>query len=194
MDTSLDSCSVALARGDEVLASATETMQRGQAERLAPMVKDVLATAGVRFSELDRVTVTTGPGSFTGVRVGLSFARALAMALNKPCIGVSTLEVLALRAGERGLRAAAIAAPGASYVALYEDGAALIAPRACLADEREALVAAQVGARAVAWTGPGVGADIVALARRAAGVDPALYPPNPTYLRAPHVTLPADAA
>jgi tRNA threonylcarbamoyladenosine biosynthesis protein TsaB len=118
LDTALDACSVAIARDDAVLANLSERMQRGQAERLAPMAREAADAAGVSFSELDCVAVTTGPGSFTGVRVGLSFARALALALSKPCIGVSTLEALALQGGEEGLRAALIETPGAAYCAL----------------------------------------------------------------------------
>src|SRR5690242_17949012 len=118
IDTALEACSVAIVRGDNVLVNLRERMQRGQAERLAPMVREAAGAAGVSFSELDRIAVTTGPGSFTGVRVGLSFARALALALGKPCIGVSTLEALALQSGEDGLRAALIETPGAAYCAL----------------------------------------------------------------------------
>mgnify|MGYP002626729361 CR=1 FL=1 len=68
----------------------------------------------MRLAEIDRIAVTTGPGSFTGVRVGLSFARALALALGIPCVGVSTLEALALAQERKGLRAALIETPGAA--------------------------------------------------------------------------------
>ncbi len=114
IDTALDACSVALVRDGGTLTSRSEQMQRGQAERLAPLVREAVAEAKLPFAELDRIAVTTGPGSFTGVRVGLSFARALALALGKPCVGVSTLEALALADGEDGLRAALIETPGAS--------------------------------------------------------------------------------
>ena len=187
IDTSLDACSVAIVRDGEILAHLQETMTRGQAERLAPMVREAVQQAGVAFSEVDRVAVTTGPGSFTGVRVGLSFARALALSIGKPCIGVSTLEALALEDGEEGARAAVIETPGASYVARYEAGAAVIAPRNIERGEHEALL---VGAR---LKGPGVTVNAAALAARAARLDPARYPSDPTYLRAPHVTLPGGA-
>ena len=163
-------------------------MSRGQAERIAPLVREVMA--GMAFAAIDRVAVTTGPGSFTGVRVGLSFARALALALDKPCVGVSTLEALALEAGEAGLRAALIETPGASYLALYQDGAALIAPRAIERGAHEALLAEAAGGRAFMLNGPSATVDVNALARRAAGLDLAHYRPHPLYLRAPHVTLP----
>jgi tRNA threonylcarbamoyladenosine biosynthesis protein TsaB len=187
IDTSLDACSVAIVRDGETLAHLHEPMARGQAERLAPMVREAAVKADVGFPQIDRIAVTTGPGSFTGVRVGLSFARALALSLGKPCVGVSTLEALALEEGEEGARAALIETPGASYFALYEAGVARVAPRNV---ERGAHAALLGGAQ---LKGPGVTVNAVGLAARAARLDPALYPPNPTYLRAPHVTLPSGS-
>lgn len=166
-------------------------MARGQAERLAPMVQETAQQARIAFAGIDSIAVTTGPGSFTGVRVGLSFARALALALAKPCIGVSTLEALALGESEEGLRAALIETPGASYLALYDNTAPLVAPRAIERGQQAALIADAAGDRAVTIIGPGATPNITSLARRAAGLDPAAYPPNPLYLRAPHVTPPA---
>lgn len=191
IDSALDACSVAIVRDGQTLAHISEQMNRGQAERLAPMVREAAEQAGVGFDQLARVAVTTGPGSFTGVRVGLSFARALALSLDKPCVGVSTLEALALEEGEGGLRAALIETPGASYVALYENGAVLIAPQGVERGEHEALLADAVQGRAFAMRGPGAIADAAALAARAANLDPTRYPSDPTYLRAPHVTLPS---
>ncbi|MES1199174.1 MAG: tRNA (adenosine(37)-N6)-threonylcarbamoyltransferase complex dimerization subunit type 1 TsaB [Pseudomonadota bacterium] len=190
IDTALNACSVALARDDEVLASQSEPMDRGQAERIAPMADEVMRAAGVAFAEIDRIAVTTGPGSFTGVRVGLSFARALALALDKPCVGLSTLEILALQSGEAGLRAAVIETQGAVYLALYEDGAPLIAPRAVERDDVNAVLESGVGGRAFALQRGGA-PDIVALARRAARLDPATHRPDPLYLRGHGAKLPA---
>lgn len=187
IETTLDACSVAIVRDDETLAHLHEPMTRGQAERLAPMAREAIEQAGVSFDQLDRIAATTGPGSFTGVRVGLSFARALALAIGKPCIGVSTLEALALEDGEQGARAALIETPGASYLAVYDNGAARIAPRIIERGEHQTLI------KDARLKGPGVSPDAVALARRAAHLDPARYPPNPSYLRAPHVTLPDRA-
>lgn len=192
LDTSLDACSVALARGEDALAMCSETMARGQAERLAPMTREIMQSAGLEFAALDRIAVTTGPGSFTGVRVGLSFARALALALDKPCVGVSTLEALAFEEGERGLRAALIETPGASYFALYDGGAVVIAPRAIERGGHVELLTAR--GRAAALRGPGVAVNAMALARRAATLDPGRCRPDPTYLRAPHVQQPGGGA
>lgn len=190
IDTALDACSVSIVEGGQTRAHLTERMDRGQAERLAPMAQQAAREAGIAFAALGRIAVTTGPGSFTGVRVGLSFTRALALALSKPCLGVSTLEALALQDGEDGLRAGLIETPGASYLALYENGAPLIAPRGIERGAHGALLEAAARGRGFSLNTPGAIVDAAALARRAARLDPALYPSAPTYLRAPHVTPP----
>ncbi len=188
-DTTLDACSVALLRGEEAWA-LSEPMQRGQAERLAPMAAEVLAQAKLSWADVQRIVVTTGPGSFTGVRVGLSFARALALALKTPCIGVSTLEALALERGAEGLRGALIETPGASYLALYRHGAPLVPPCPIERGEHSVLIRSMVDDAAVSLRGPGEVCDPADLARYGATLDPGMYAPDPLYLRAPHVTLP----
>ncbi len=97
LDTCLGACSVAVydASRDTVLASRREVMQRGQAEVLAPMAEAVLAEAKIAMADLARIAVTTGPGSFTGVRLGLSFAHGLGLALNIPVIGLDTMQATA---------------------------------------------------------------------------------------------------
>ena len=192
-DTTLDACSVALVSGDKSF-SLSQNMQRGQAERLAPMAREALAQAGLKWRDVSRIVVTTGPGSFTGVRVGLSFARALALALKLPCLGVSTLEALALAQGAEGLRASLIETPGAAYMALYRNGASVLAPRAIERGAHNALIKAAIGEAPVRLCGPGEICDPVALGRYGATLDPRCYAPDPLYLRAPHITLPADAS
>lgn len=182
VDTALGACAVAVVEEGAVLAAATEPLQRGHAERLAPMVQEVMTRANLAFDAVDRVIVTTGPGSFTGVRVGLAFARAFTLALGVPCIGVSTLEALALERGESGWRGAKLAAPKGVYVALYHDGAPVMAPAL---QEDEAELAAALARYPEAEWATAAAPDIVAFAARGMRLDPALYPPRPLYLRAP---------
>jgi tRNA threonylcarbamoyladenosine biosynthesis protein TsaB len=94
-DTTVAACSVALWRDGETLAHARSIMDQGQAEALMPMIEGVMRQSGLAYSAVDRIAVTVGPGSFTGVRVGLAAARGLGLAAGKPVIGVMTTEALA---------------------------------------------------------------------------------------------------
>lgn len=98
VDTALGACSVAILDNDQLLAHRFEVMQRGHAEALAPMVEAAMQDAASDFTTLDRLAVTTGPGTFTGQRVGLAFMRALRIALDIPLVGLTTLAVMAHQA------------------------------------------------------------------------------------------------
>jgi tRNA threonylcarbamoyladenosine biosynthesis protein TsaB len=95
IDTAGPSCAVAIARDSTILAQISEEIGRGHAERLMPMIEAGLGEAGVAFKDLEGVAVTTGPGSFTGVRVGIAATRGLALALDIPAIGIGSLDALA---------------------------------------------------------------------------------------------------
>ena len=94
-DTAGTACSAAIWRDGAVRARRFEAMSRGQSERLVPMIQAVMAEAGVAYPALDAIAVTRGPGGFTGVRIGLATARALALACDRPVIGVGNFEAVA---------------------------------------------------------------------------------------------------
>src|SRR5690348_3161094 len=94
VDTTFGACSVAIRAGETCLSRRIERMDRGHAEALAPMVEEAIDESGLVFTELDRLGVTTGPGTFTGQRVGLAFMRGLRVALKKPLVGITTLEAM----------------------------------------------------------------------------------------------------
>lgn len=93
IDTALASCSACVYDSiqDKVLAEERGLMERGHAEALPPMVAHVMAVAGISYGNVNRITVTIGPGTFTGIRIGLSFARALGLALNIKVLGIDSL-------------------------------------------------------------------------------------------------------
>src|SRR5246127_3907919 len=92
IDTALEACSAAVFDTNRgIAASETRGMARGHAEQLMPLVARVMNKAGLEFADLDRIAVTTGPGSFTGLRVGISAARGIALAAGKPAVWLSTL-------------------------------------------------------------------------------------------------------
>ena len=130
LDTCLAACSVAVLDGERIAASACEPMERGHQERLAPLVREVMEQAGLAFADLDRIAVTLGPGSFTGLRVGLAFAKGMGLALGRPVIGLGCLEVLAEPwAGAPGRTIALLPGRGDSVsLQLFEAGAALGPP------------------------------------------------------------------
>ncbi len=121
LDTCLQSCSVALcdrATGD-VLSYRRENMERGQAERLADMVDAVMMDQGDPYEKLAFVAATRGPGSFTGLRIGLSFARALGTVLEIPVTSITTLEAIARNVAHNPERLPVVAAVDARRGELY---------------------------------------------------------------------------
>ena len=109
IDTALASCSACVydSTNGKILAEERELMERGHAEALPPMVARVMAASGLGYGDLNRIAVTTGPGTFTGIRIGLSFARALGLALDIAVVCVDTPTALALAPSANGLTKAA---------------------------------------------------------------------------------------
>ena len=101
IETSTECCSVALSDGDRILASRVDELPRRQSSMLAPYLAEVLQEAGLPASGLDAVAVSAGPGSYTGLRVGVSTAKGVCFGCGKPLIGVDTLRILALQAEGR---------------------------------------------------------------------------------------------
>jgi tRNA threonylcarbamoyladenosine biosynthesis protein TsaB len=135
IDTATAACSAALWRGGEVRARRHRLMERGHAEALMPMVAEVMAEARLDYTAIDLVATTVGPGTFTGIRVGLAAARGLALACGVPAVGVTTLEALAHgldcgldrgldrhAAGDGAVVAALDARRGEIYVQAFESG------------------------------------------------------------------------
>jgi tRNA threonylcarbamoyladenosine biosynthesis protein TsaB len=179
-------------------------MLRGHQERLAPMAQEVMAAAGLPFAALDRIGVTVGPGSFTGLRVGLAFAKGLGLALGKPCVGVGTLEALAASEPGPGLTAAVIDAKrGQVYLQAFEGAAAVMAPDALPVETADARLAELWRGGPLRLVGPGAallaGIAPEAVATLRAAPDPVAVcalaagrtaPARPLYLRAPDAKLP----
>ena len=102
-------CSAAVLRDGDIAARRFERMARGQSEKLVPMIRSVMAEAGLAFDALQAIAVTVGPGGFTGVRIGLATARALALAADRPLLGLTNFEVVAAAVPERERAGAGLA-------------------------------------------------------------------------------------
>ena len=183
IDTALGLCSAGAFTVEDGVARPlglrSEVMTKGHQERLGGLVRDAVAEAG-GFGVVDRIGVTAGPGSFTGLRVGLAFAQGLGAALDRPVVGISTLDALAASAGPLPASAALIdARRGQVYARFWRDGEAQGPAEALFADD-------VAGAAVFALEGPAP----EAIARLTAAADPAANPPRPLYLRAPDATPP----
>jgi tRNA threonylcarbamoyl adenosine modification protein YeaZ len=216
IDTALEACSAAVLDTQQgILASESLAMARGQAEALMPLIARVMDEAGIEFVELDRIAVTTGPGSFTGLRVGLSAARGLALASRKPAVGLSTLAAFAAPHIAADASLPVIAAIDARHGQVYlqafgAGGRTLVSPRIIgiadavrtVGDAATRLVGSAATLLAEAWPArqPAPTAvdtrqapDIDWVARLGAAAVEANSPPTPLYLRAPDAQ-PQDAA
>jgi tRNA threonylcarbamoyladenosine biosynthesis protein TsaB len=208
LDTCLDACSLAVLDGATVRAQASHPMARGHQEAIAPLAQTVMTQAGLIFSQLERIGVTIGPGSFTGLRVGLAFAKGLGAALSIPVVGVGTLAALAEPLGPGLVFAVIDARRGQVYLQTLSDGRPLMAPDALDVATATARVAELSGGRGAVLAGSGAGllADLMPAARiiDAPACDPAAVarlaaaqtnpaPPRPLYLRAPDARLPGGA-
>src|ERR1051325_11249058 len=209
IDTALEACSVALLDTARAEASVHESlpMQRGHAEALMPLVARVLERARIGVDSVDRIAVTTGPGSFTGLRVGISAARGIALAVGKPAIGLTTLAAYAAPFIAADDTLPVVVAIDARHDNVYlqvfgPGGRTIVTPR--ILPLREALRISSTGAPRVTGTAAGKLADLWPPGERAptrveqrsapditwvgrlgaVATDPKT-PPKPVYLRAP---------
>ncbi|MCA1515222.1 tRNA (adenosine(37)-N6)-threonylcarbamoyltransferase complex dimerization subunit type 1 TsaB [Bradyrhizobium sp. NBAIM01] len=209
IDTALEACAAAVLDTDagELLARESQLMKRGHAEALMPMIARVMQSAGLSFTSLDRIAVTVGPGSFTGLRVGISAARGLALAAKQPAVGLTTLSAYAAGVVAKSGTAAVISAIDARHDHVYfqivaGDGSQLVRPAVASIDA--AIAASQFGAPHLVGNAAGILAgrwskdgpqpiavdaqpapDISWVAWLGAAANPDTNPARPFYLKAP---------
>jgi tRNA threonylcarbamoyladenosine biosynthesis protein TsaB len=210
IDTALGACAAAVidARLGEVLASESIPMARGHAEALMPLIARVMDAAFIDFASLDRIAVTVGPGSFTGLRVGIAAARGIALAAGKPAIGLSTLSALAAphvaaRSGDTIMAAIDGRNEQVYFQVFAPTGATIVAPR--LDRVRTAVSSVPAGAAVITGSAAELVAshwpsaapaprvevnaapDIGWVARLGAAAQDEGTPPKPLYLQRPGV-------
>src|SRR5450631_3081190 len=209
IDTALEACSAAVLDTElgTIVTHESLPMLRGHAEALLPMIARVMDRAGLEFAALDRIAVTTGPGSFTGLRVGISAARGIALATAKPAVGLSTLAAFAAPLIAADDTLPVVTAIDARHDHVYlqvfgPGGRTLVAPR--IVPLREAIRVSATGAPRLIGTAAKILAaawpageraptsfeqrqapDIDWVARLGAAAVEASSPPKPFYLRAP---------
>ncbi|MDL2404640.1 tRNA (adenosine(37)-N6)-threonylcarbamoyltransferase complex dimerization subunit type 1 TsaB [Rhizobium calliandrae] len=200
LDTAGVDCAAAVydSGSDSVIGEVTETIGRGHAEHLMAVVDRALAEAEIALAAVERVVVTIGPGSFTGIRIGVAAARGFALSLNVPAVGVTTLEVMAAAARETNPGKSVLAAIDAKREEIYlqsfdVDGHSLDEPRAVTIDEARAI--------ADAFDGVPTGSAVARLSGSPPSARPDAFPiatvarlgaaksvsekPKPLYLRGP---------
>lgn len=198
LDTAGADCSAALydSRDDRLLASVVETIGKGHAERLMAVIDAALDQAGLPLQAVERIAVTVGPGSFTGIRVGVAAARGLALSLGVEAAGVSTLAVLAAAGSEAHpglpILVAIDARRGEIYAQLFaanglpETQPMLLSHAEAEALARDSKAVVTGSARALLQEGGEGGPDRfppLFIARLAMGED--ALAPSPLYLRGP---------
>lgn len=222
-DTATRACSAALWAGGGVAAHRRIEAAERHAEALVPLLREVVAEGGAGLDAVDAFAVTVGPGSFTGIRIGLATARGLALAAGRPLIGLTTLEVLAAGVSERArtgpILAALDARRGRLYVQLFDRAARPLGePCAAVAEALPGLLGARIGRGPFVVAGTGSQAAMAALppaveahavpgpgfpdarvlvrlaVTRAESAASADAPPRPLYLREPGARPPAGAA
>ena len=200
IDCSARFCSVALFDDgeDRILATASPDIGRGHAEQLPAVLQSVLADAGVDLSRVGRIGVTVGPGSFAGIRVGVAFARGLALALDVPVVGVGSLEGIAIPAARhhgKAVMAVLDAKRDHVWAILVDAGGTVTAPAAERSPQAAAALALETGcaligsgATLLAGLEPSLASRIVGdlvapkiedVARLAATLDPVSNPAEP---------------
>ena len=209
IDTALEACAAAVLDTETtaLLASESQAMARGHAEALMPLVERVIIAAEIGFAALDRIAVTTGPGSFTGLRVGLAAARGLGLAADKPVVGLTTLSAFAApfvaEAGAHPIISAIDARHDQVYCQVVGGNGNMLR-RPQLVPIATAIEATEFGAPilvgnaahilARAWPqdaaapvsiSPATAPDIAWVAWLGAAADPVKAPARPFYLRAP---------
>jgi tRNA threonylcarbamoyladenosine biosynthesis protein TsaB len=217
IDTALEACAAAVLNTENgTVTLQSLPMVRGHAEALMPLIDGVMKEAGVRFSDLDRIAVTTGPGSFTGLRVGIAAARGMALSTGKLAIGVTTLEAYAAPLIAHDDKTAVAVAIDARHQHVYlqifaPGGRTHSAPRidsvpnavrAAAASGPVRIVGTGAGMLAMAWSAHEAppaqvddrrSPDIAWVARLAVAPERDTSRPRPLYLRAPDAQ-PQDAA
>jgi tRNA threonylcarbamoyladenosine biosynthesis protein TsaB len=209
VDTALGACSVAILGDNQLLAHRFEVMQRGHAEALAPMVEAAMQDASMNFASLDRLGVTTGPGTFTGQRVGLAFMRALRVALDIPLVGLTTLSVMAHQAMAESGRETGVALHDARRDEVYLEvcGNTASPPRVLSFEDAVATIvkihgpivlAGTAAARAKSQLREAVVSSVLQpdalwVAKLCLAAAAPEGPPRPLYLRPPDAKLPERA-
>lgn len=190
-DTSAAHCAAALLRGETVLAERVEDMAKGQAERLMPLLEELLTEAGLGWRDLSVIGVGIGPGNFTGVRISVAAARGLALSLGIEAIGVSTLEAFA-EGAPRPATVALDARRDEAYVQRFSDTGADAPALAALADltPEGALIGLNLAGQTAQPPALPLAVAIARIAARRTGT--AQPRPAPLYLRSADAAPPSD--